>query len=131
MSATSLHELARSSSPSGEGRPARCSGDWPRRGRRSIGQPTPAWSSASSEILDRAGDAPFERQVDVGDEDGWIGRVDFADRRLKVVVEIQSDRFHSSLSDRRRDAERLARLRAAGWLVVEITEEEIFHRPMR
>jgi very-short-patch-repair endonuclease len=64
----------------------------------------------------------------VGDEDGWIGRVDFADRRLKVIVEIQSERFHSSLSDRRRDAERLARMRAAGWLVVEVAEAEIFHR---
>jgi very-short-patch-repair endonuclease len=80
-------------------------------------------------ILERAGDAPFERQVDLGDDEGWIGRVDFADRNLKVVVEVQGETFHSSLSDRRRDAERFRRLRAAGWIVVEIAEDEIFRRP--
>ncbi len=81
------------------------------------------------EILERAGEAPFERQVDLGDDEGWIGRVDFADRRLKVIVEVQGETFHSSLSDRRRDAERFRRLRAAGWIVVEVTEDEIFRRP--
>jgi very-short-patch-repair endonuclease len=81
------------------------------------------------EIIEDAGEAPFERQLDLGDDEGWIGRVDFADRRLKVVVEVQSDTFHSTISDRRRDARRIARLRAAGWIVVEITEREIFDRP--
>lgn len=81
------------------------------------------------EILERAGEAPFERQVDLGDDEGWIGRVDFADRRLKVIVEVQGETFHSSLSDRRRDAERFRRLRAAGWIVVEVTEDEIFRTP--
>lgn len=81
------------------------------------------------QVLERAGEPSFERQVDIGDDDGWIGRVDFADRRLKIVVEVQSERFHSSLSDRRRDAARIARLRAAGWVVLEITEEDLFRRP--
>ena len=81
------------------------------------------------EILEGAGELRFERQVDLGDDEGWIGRVDFADRNLKVVVEVQSETFHSSLSDRRRDAERFRRLRAAGWIVVEVTEDEIFRRP--
>jgi very-short-patch-repair endonuclease len=80
-------------------------------------------------ILEEAGDAPFDRQVDVGDDSGWIGRVDFADRRLKVIVEVQGDAFHSTISDRRRDAERIARLQAAGWIVVEITEAEILRSP--
>ena len=81
------------------------------------------------EILERAGEAPFERQVDLGDDEGWIGRVDFADRRLKVIVEVQGQTFHTSLSDRRRDAERFRRLRAAGWIVVEVAEDEIFRKP--
>jgi very-short-patch-repair endonuclease len=81
------------------------------------------------EILEAAGLAPFDRQVDIGDDQGWIGRVDFADRRLKVIVEVQSDTFHSSISDRRRDAERLARLCAAGWIVVEVHEREIWSSP--
>jgi very-short-patch-repair endonuclease len=81
------------------------------------------------QILRDAGDAPFERQVDLGDADGWIGRVDFVDRSCKVVVEVQSDLFHTGGVDQRRDAERVARLRRAGWTVLEVTEFEIWHRP--
>lgn len=80
-------------------------------------------------ILRDAGEMPFERQVNIGDDDGWIGRVDFTDKGRKVVVEIQSDLFHSGRVDRRRDAERVSRLRDAGWTVLEITEFEVWHRP--
>ncbi len=79
-------------------------------------------------ILDRAGDEAFDRQVDLGDGTGWIGRVDFLDRARRVVVEIQSDLFHAGLVDRARDAERVRRLRAAGWIVLELTEHEVWHR---
>jgi very-short-patch-repair endonuclease len=80
-------------------------------------------------IIEQAGEAPLERQVDLGDDDGWIGRVDFADRRAGVVVEVQSSMFHAGLVDRARDAVRLERLRRAGWIVVEVTEDEIWNRP--
>lgn len=80
-------------------------------------------------ILRDAGDAPFERQVDLGDDSGWVGRVDFLDRRLRIVVEVQSDLHHTGLVDRTRDEVRLARLRRAGWCVVEVTEHEVWHRP--
>jgi very-short-patch-repair endonuclease len=79
-------------------------------------------------ILEEAGDVPFARQVEVGDEHGRIGRVDFLDRRLGVIVEVQSAYFHSGLVDAARDAERLARLRRAGWIVVEVTDEELWYR---
>jgi very-short-patch-repair endonuclease len=79
-------------------------------------------------IVAAAGEAPFERQVDLGDDDGWIGRVDFVDRKNRIVVEVQSDLFHSGLVDRARDRERVTRLRRAGWIVVEISEFEIWHR---
>lgn len=79
-------------------------------------------------ILDAAGEAAFERQVDLGDDDGWIGRVDFLDRQNRVVVEVQSDLHHSGLVDRARDERRIARLRRAGWVVVELTEFEIWHQ---
>ena len=52
-------------------------------------------------ILDEAGEAPFARQVEVGDDDGLIGRVDFLDRDLGVIVEVQSALFHSGLGRRR------------------------------
>lgn len=81
------------------------------------------------EILADAGATPFERQVDLGDADGWIGRVDYVDRACALVVEVQSETYHSSLTDRRRDADRFDRLRRSGWSVLELTEREIWRVP--
>jgi very-short-patch-repair endonuclease len=46
-------------------------------------------------------------------------------------VEVQSALYHSSLTDRRKDADRIRRLRSAGWTVVEVTDDEIWRRPDR
>ena len=81
-----------------------------------------------NQLLLRAGHRPLEAQVDLGDDD-WIGRVDLVDRDLRVVVEVQSERYHSSVLDRRRDAERRARLEAAGWHVIEVWDRDVWHRP--
>jgi very-short-patch-repair endonuclease len=80
-------------------------------------------------ILERAGDAPFDRQVDVGDRDGWIGRVDFIDRPNRLIVEIQSDLFHGGEVERAWDEERMARLRSGGWTVLAVTESDLWYRP--
>lgn len=80
-------------------------------------------------ILERAGLPPMCRQVDTADGEGWIGRVDFRDAALPVIAEIQSERFHRGLTAERADAERMARLRAAGFEVVEVTDVDVFHRP--
>ena len=82
-----------------------------------------------NEVLIRAGQRPFTPQVDLGDQDGWIGRVDLVDRGDRVALEVQSERFHGSLTDRRRDAERIGRLRAAGWIVIEVDDFVVWHRP--
>jgi len=82
-------------------------------------------------VLADAGDPPFERQVDLGDDDGWIGRVDFLDRELRLVVEVQSALFHSSRADKARDETRFARLHRAGWTVIEINELDIWYHPDR
>ncbi len=79
-------------------------------------------------IVADADEAPFERQVEVGDDDGPIGRVDFLDRHLRVIVEVQSHLFHTGLVDAARDADRIRRLRRAGWIVVLVTDEELWHR---
>lgn len=71
----------------------------------------------------------FERQLAVGDEDRWIGRVDFVDRGYRIVVEIDPSRFHSSLTDVAHDRARRRSLEAAGWTVVSVTEADLFHRP--
>ena len=72
---------------------------------------------------------PMRRQVESGDHAGWTGRVDFRHERLPVIVEVQSERYHGALVDRQRDAARLAALRAAGFVVVEITDVDLFARP--
>ncbi|HEY6532336.1 MAG TPA: DUF559 domain-containing protein [Acidimicrobiales bacterium] len=82
-------------------------------------------------ILADVGDPPFERQVDLGDEHGWIGRVDFLDRALRLVVEVQSALFHSSRVDQARDEIRFERLRGAGWTVLEVNELDIWYHPPR
>jgi very-short-patch-repair endonuclease len=45
------------------------------------------------------------------------------------VLEVQSEKYHSSLSDRSHDVARFALLEAAGFTVVEITDEELFTLP--
>ena len=79
-------------------------------------------------ILRRAGERPLRRQVDSGG-DQWVGRVDFRDPDHPLVVEVQSERYHSALVDKQHDERRLAALRAAGFEVVEVTDWELFHRP--
>ncbi len=81
-----------------------------------------------NELLVEDGQRPLERQVDLGDDHEWIGRVDLLDRECKVIFEVQSDLYHLSLTDQRHDAERKARLERAGWLVVEIDEFVVWHR---
>ena len=70
----------------------------------------------------------FERQIELGDEHGVIGRVDFAHRECRIIIEVDSDLHHTSLSDRRDDERRQARLEAQGWVIVRVTEFEVWHR---
>jgi hypothetical protein len=81
-----------------------------------------------NQILLRDGQRPLDRQVDLGDE-RWTGRFDLADRDDNFVLEVQSERYHGSLLDRRRDAERRSELEAAGWVVAEAHDHDIWHRP--
>ncbi len=71
---------------------------------------------------------PMRRQVDVGAEN-WTGRVDFLHAEYPVVVEIQSDRYHRALVDEVSDARRMKQLRADGFEVVELTDDDVWARP--
>lgn len=79
-------------------------------------------------ILEQAGEPPMRRQVDSGG-DRWIGRVDFRDERLPLVVEVQSETYHSALTDKHDDERRLSSLRAAGFEVVEVTDTQVWNHP--
>jgi very-short-patch-repair endonuclease len=80
------------------------------------------------ELMSSMGITSFDRQVDLGGAD-WTGRVDFIDRSLGLVVEIDSDTFHLSLTDRADDDRRFAALQQAGFVVVRISQFDLWHRP--
>jgi very-short-patch-repair endonuclease len=92
---------------------------------------TPSASNLESRfaaIVARWGLPEMRRQLDSGG-DVWVGRVDFRDQRLPLIVEIQSERYHTALTDTQADEARSAALRDAGFEVVEITENQVWHRP--
>ena len=69
----------------------------------------------------------WRRQVDSGG-DVWAGRVDFRHETLPVIAEVLSERFHAALSSQRDDARRRAKLQAAGFVVVEVWDVQVWHR---
>ena len=90
----------------------------------------PPHSELEAEFVDllTAWDVPQpSRQVSLGDELAWIGRVDFVYRHERIVIEVDGREHHSSFLDRRADAERDAALRAAGWLVLRFTWWDVVH----
>ncbi|CAN5725944.1 hypothetical protein BH10ACT1_BH10ACT1_29530 [soil metagenome] len=91
--------------------------------------PATGLESRFDEILEGAGLGVMRRQVDLGDEEQWSGRVDFLDRVLPLVVEIDSERYHSALSGVADDAAREAKLVAAGFHVLRFTDHDVWRRP--
>ena len=82
-------------------------------------------------ILREAGERPLSRQVDVGGHE-WIGRVDFVDRELSALFEVDSVVHHTSALDSALDAARDEGLLAAGWRAVQrVPEEWIWYEPDR
>jgi very-short-patch-repair endonuclease len=70
----------------------------------------------------------WRRQVDLGAE-MWTGRVDLCADRRPLIVEVQSEKFHSALLDRQADAVRRSRLEEDGFVVVEVTDDEVWCAP--
>lgn len=77
-------------------------------------------------LVAKAGLPEFKRQVDLCDEDGWIGRMDFVSTTHMLIIEIDSELHHAALSDRTRDAARRARLESAGFVVRVVDEKDLF-----
>jgi very-short-patch-repair endonuclease len=67
--------------------------------------------------------------VRIDDEDGWVGRVDLADRELRIVVEGESLEFHGEREMFDRDCARYSRLSADGWLVLRFSWTQVMTRP--
>jgi len=67
--------------------------------------------------------------VEVRDAQGFVGRVDFAYPELKIAIEVQSYRWHSSWVAQGKDRERLTRLQLLGWIIIQVTYEDLAHHP--
>lgn len=89
----------------------------------------PPQSNLEQRVLRILSDAQIAArpQVDLGD-DRWTGRVDFL-VEPNIVIEVQSERYHTSLTDRHQDQTRHARLSAAGFDVIEVWDREVFEQP--
>lgn len=90
--------------------------------------PESGLEAAFQALATEAGLTGFERQVNVGDGESWIGRVDFLDRERKLIVEVGDGLFHGSVTDQRRDQRRGAALQAEGWRVEVVDGFDVFHR---
>jgi hypothetical protein len=69
------------------------------------------------------------RQLDCGDGEGWVGRVDFAYPGVRVLIELDSRRHHSSRLDFESDRARDNRLVAGGWRLLRLTWHDVTRRP--
>ncbi len=75
----------------------------------------------------RIGLAGWDRQIDLGDDLGWIGRVDFYHRHARVVLEVDGREAHSSFMDTKADLERDRRMRATGLEVLRFGWAQVVH----
>jgi very-short-patch-repair endonuclease len=68
-------------------------------------------------------------QVDVFDKDGFIGRVDDIWGPQMVIVEVDSDWYHTAPLDEEADALRDERLKALGYEVLRFSEHHVRRMP--
>jgi G:T-mismatch repair DNA endonuclease (very short patch repair protein) len=80
-------------------------------------------------LLLRAGLPAPVAQFRVFDDEGLIGRMDFAYPDLKIAIEYDGA-WHAEPGQFSRDRKRLNRLRAAGWMVLHVTAADM-HDPLR
>ena len=99
---------------------------------RGVGYVAPAseLERLARSILERSGLPMPEFEVDLGDDDDWIGRVDGVWRPERLILEIDSRLHHESLSDRRHDRKRDNQLMAVGWRVLRVTRDDLIDRPV-
>jgi hypothetical protein len=70
-----------------------------------------------------------DRQVDLGDVDRWIGRVDFLYRAARLVVEVDGAEWHAGPTAARDDQRRDRDLVRAGFRVCRFTWSAVCERP--
>ncbi|MDQ1402692.1 MAG: hypothetical protein QOG03_1008 [Actinomycetota bacterium] len=79
-------------------------------------------------VLVRAGVPLPRRQVALGDADGFIGRVDFLYAVAGLIIEADG-RGHATWEQQIADRQRVRRLVAAGYAVIQVTWRELIEDP--
>ena len=104
--------------------------------RRLLGDRSGGYVPPASELEARFRDLVREAglpepvlQLDVGDEEAWIGRVDVSYPPVRLLIELDSHRHHSAKLDLEADEARDRRLTRAGWRVVRFTWADRVERP--
>lgn len=80
------------------------------------------------ELLDKAGDRPLSRQIVVGGHEP-IGRCDHRDAELPLVIETNSETYHTTPTDQAADELRYHRLTLAGYTVCVVWEQDLWSNP--
>jgi very-short-patch-repair endonuclease len=92
---------------------------------RQLGVADSGWEVRTAQLLEVAGLGSPVRQHEIRADGRVVARVDLAYPDEKLVVEYDSDAWHTGVARRHRDAERRNRLRALGWTVLEVTPGQL------
>lgn len=79
-------------------------------------------------LLDRHGEEALRLQVDSGSDEEWLGRMDFRDRELPFVLQVDSERYHGALTDAAADERQRRALEDAGYVVRRVWDTDLWHR---
>ena len=90
--------------------------------------PASELESRFRDVVRSAGLPEPVRQLDAGGS-AWIGRVDVAYPAARLVVELDSRRWHDTRTARESDRQRDNALVAAGWRVIRITWRQLLDDP--
>jgi very-short-patch-repair endonuclease len=89
--------------------------------QRNLGRTDSSWEVRTAQLLVAAGLPAPTRQHSITANGKEIARADLAYPESKVILEYDSDAWHSGTSRRHKDAARRNQLRSLGWTVVEVT----------
>ena len=93
---------------------------------------TPPASNLAARFIQIVVDAGMPEpisEVNLGDNERWLGRVDCLDPEYALVAEIDSERFHAAPLDKASDAARDVAMGLAGFDTERFREFEVWHRP--
>jgi very-short-patch-repair endonuclease len=112
---------------------SRLRGRWSARTRKRLhlldARAANAFESSCRAILLDEGVDTFTPQVSIRGSEGWIGRVDLADRRFRIVIECDGYETHGGRDAFVRDLVRFTSLVAAGWRPLRFTWEQVMFSP--